>query len=88
MTDGMHWLFASGHAVDLVLCVILAEAVILVRRGWSGLDTVLLLLPGALILLALRAALVEAEWWWVALPLLASLPVHLADVANRRAQKN
>ncbi|HEU0045663.1 hypothetical protein [Sphingomonas sp.] len=76
----MNWLFASGHAVDVVLAVLALELVWLVRRGWAPRHAVLRLAPGALMLLALRAALTGAEWPWIALPLALSFPVHLADL--------
>ncbi len=82
---GLARLFASGHAADIVIAVMLAEALWLVmRRGWPLIDTLTLLLPGALILLALRAALTGQDWRWIALPLLLSLPVHVTDAARRR----
>ncbi|NCP13393.1 MAG: hypothetical protein GW858_04415 [Sphingomonadales bacterium] len=63
------------------------EAVWLRRvRGWSGRAIAGLLGPAALIVLGLRAALVGAQWWWVALPLAASLPLHLMDLRTRFAQ--
>ena len=81
----MAGLFASGRAVDVVLAVMLAEAAWLVgRRGWPIADALLTFLPGALILVALRAALTQLDWRWIALPLILSFPVHLADVARRR----
>lgn len=43
-------------------------------------DVALRLLPGALLLLALRSALTGADWRWTALLLALSLPVHLADL--------
>ena len=78
-------LFASGHAVDLVLAVMAVEGawlVSLARR--SAADVVLALLPGALLLVALRAALTGAGWAWVALFVTLSLPAHLADMRRRR----
>ncbi len=75
--------FASGHAADLVLAVLAIEALLLWRAGRALVDVMLLLLPGALMMLALRAALVGAAWPWVALPLAASFPVHLADLVRR-----
>ena len=81
----MQWLFASGHAVDIVLAVIAIELAWMVRAGgWHPVDAALRLAPGALMLLALRAALGELEWYWIALPLLMSFPVHLADLARHR----
>jgi len=40
------------------------------------------LTPGMLMLVALRAALTGLDWPWVAVPLIVSLPVHLADLAR------
>ena len=80
----MAWLFASGHAIDIVLAVIAAELCYLtVWGGWDVPAALLRLLPGALILVALRAALTGLDWRWIALPLLLSFPVHLADVTRR-----
>lgn len=76
--------FASGHAVDLVIAVMLVEAVILrVRRRGDGMAIVLTFVPGLLILLGLRAALVGADWPLIALPLALSFPVHLVDLWSR-----
>ena len=77
-------MFGRGHAVDLILAIMLVEWVVLTReRGWRGGDAALRLLPGAMMLLALRAALTGMAWPWVALALAASFPVHLADLARR-----
>jgi len=78
------WLYAQGHAVDLILGILLVEAVWLIHwRGWSFSAAVLALLPGAILLLALRGALLGLGWPWIALMLLLSFPAHLADVALR-----
>lgn len=79
----MRAFFASGHAVDLVLAVMLIEWVVLLVRRQKIIPTTLALLPGALILLALRAALTQAPWPWIAAALAASLPVHLLDLRRR-----
>lgn len=76
-------LFTSGHAADLVLAVLALEALLLLRAGRPAIDVALLLLPGACMMLSLRAALVGASWPWIALPLAASFPVHLADLVRR-----
>ncbi len=80
--------FASGHAVDLVLLVIVVEFAILNLRGVGRrgdvMDRVLALAPGVCMLLALRAALTGAAWPWIAGPLAVSFPFHLADLARRR----
>ncbi len=79
----MAWLFASGHAADLILGVLLIEGAWLrLARGWSWAAILGLLGPAALIVLGLRAALVGAAWWWIALPLAASLPLHLMDLVS------
>jgi len=82
----MTWLFASGHAADLILGVLAIEAAWLrFGRGWGWGAMAGLLGPAALIVLGLRAALVGAEWWWIALPLGLSLPLHLMDLRGRLA---
>jgi hypothetical protein len=76
--------FASGRAVDVVLVFMLIEAVMLI--GWrqqSVVSVALTILPGAMMLLGLRAALTGMAWPWVALALSASLPFHLADMRRR-----
>lgn len=84
----MQGLFASGHAVDIVLAVLLIEFVWLRTKGRNTLDLALMLAPAALILLGLRAALTGADWVWVALPLAASFPVHLADLSRRTRRRD
>jgi hypothetical protein len=82
----MEWLFASGHAADLILGVLGIEALWLrLGKGWRWGAIASLLGPGALMMLGLRAALTGAAWWWIALPLAASLPLHLADLRARLA---
>jgi hypothetical protein len=77
-------LFASGHAADVILAVLLAEALWLkVARGWGWGRIAGLLGPAGLIVLGLRAALTGAPWLWIALPLAASLPLHLIDLRSR-----
>ena len=78
------FLFESGHAADLILAVLAAEAVWLrAARGWRGRAIAGLLGPAALIVLGLRAALTGADWWWIALPLALSFPLHLMDLRSR-----
>ena len=79
----MSALFASGHAVDIVLAVILIEAIVLIARRRNAATIVLALLPGAMILLGVRAALTGAGWPWVALALAASFPLHVLDLRRR-----
>ncbi len=80
----MQSFFTSGHAVDLVLAFMAVEAVVLVMMKRRALTVVLTILPGAVMILALRAALTGAGWQWVAIWLTVSLPLHLADLRHRR----
>lgn len=76
-------LFASGHAADVILAALLLEALWLLRCRWPARTVVAMLLPAALIVLGLRAALTGAGWPWIALPLALSFPAHLADLVLR-----
>lgn len=79
----MEALFASGHAADIVLAALLLEALWLRLRGWKVADLLTMLLPAALIVVGLRAALVGAGWPWISAPIALSFPVHIADVVRR-----
>lgn len=84
--DLLDFLFAGGHAADLVLAFLLAEAAWLrLARGWDWRALAGVLGPAGMIVLALRGALVGADWWWIAAALLASLPLHLIDLRLRLA---
>jgi fatty acid desaturase len=82
-------LFASGRIVDIVLAVTAAEAIALLayrRRTGRGLpppDLVGVLVPGVCLMLALRAALVDAWWGWIALWLVAAFVSHVNDLRRR-----
>jgi hypothetical protein len=89
MGDVMAELFASGRIIDLILGLVVVEvmALALWRRRFGkgpalgGLAANLA--SGGFLLLAVRAALVNAAWQWVALALLGSLLAHLADLYGR-----
>ena len=85
--DMIETFFARGHAADLVLAVLAIEAVWLKSRGWSFGKITGLIGPAVFIVLALRAALVGAGWWWVAILLVLSLPLHLMDLRGRLARE-
>jgi hypothetical protein len=75
-------------AIDVVLAVMAAEALVLLalRRPVTRsrvLDVACALVPGALIVLALRVAVADGAFTAVALLLAAALPVHLADLRRR-----
>lgn len=83
-------LFASGRIIDLILVLVLIEGVVLALvprlRGSMGLiDIAGLLLPGVMLMLAVRTALTEAPYTTTAAMLAAALVFHLLDVARRRA---
>lgn len=81
-------MFASGHAADVVLAVLAAEACWLrFAKGWRVLAIAGLLGPAVLIVFGLRAALVGAAWWWIALPLAVSFPLHLIDLRSRLSDR-
>lgn len=82
----MSWLFESGHAADLVIAVLVAESVWLTAGKGRGVGEVAaLLLPAAMMMLALRGSLTGADWPWIAVPLAAAFPVHMLDLARRGA---
>ena len=76
-------LFASGHAADIVIAVLALEGLWLRRRGWSLARIARVLGPAVFIVLAVRAALVGAPWYWVACALAASFPLHVLDLRAR-----
>jgi hypothetical protein len=77
-------LFTSGRAVDLVLAFMAVEAIVLILMKRRAVTVALTILPGAVMMLALRAAITGAGWQWVAIWLTVSLPLHLADLRHRR----
>jgi hypothetical protein len=81
--------FASGHAVDVVLLMTAAEAVVmswLWRRHRPAIAAFLrTLVAGAFLLLALRVALTGGAWPWIAAALMGSGVAHAADLRGRWA---
>jgi hypothetical protein len=80
----MEEFFASGRAVDVVLAVLLVEAIWLKVRGNSWADIIPALLPAVLMMVALRAALTGMAWPFVSIPLALAFPVHLYDLWRRK----
>ena len=82
-------LFASGRVVDLILGFVVLEAVVLLvygrptGRSLSLADILSCIVPGMMLMLALRAALVGSSWPWIALCLSGALLGHLADLRRR-----
>jgi hypothetical protein len=82
-------LFSSGLAIDLVLIVVALEFIALAAfkrlRGSMGLlDVASLILPGVMLMLAIRTALTGAPYTMTAVFLTAAFAFHLWDVARRR----
>ena len=76
----------SGHIASLMLVVLAIEVAVAGYWFWRKQRTFLLLsfvangLAGAALVLALRAALQQAGWLFVAIYLLGGLLAHAADV--------
>ncbi|MGQ0699880.1 MAG: hypothetical protein ACT4PZ_16755 [Panacagrimonas sp.] len=79
----------SGRIVDWVLALIALEALALwayhrrTAGGIAATDLLANLASGFCLLLALRAALTDQSWVWVAAALAASLFGHLLDLSRR-----
>jgi hypothetical protein len=76
--------FAAGHAIDLVIAVLVLEALLL--RGVLPQHRLLpapTLLAGLGLLVAWRAAQSGAPWFWIALGLCAAGAAHAWDVWQR-----
>ncbi len=67
-----------------MLLVLGIEAAWLKMRGQSWADILPALVPAALMMLALRAAVTGLMWPLIALPLALSFPVHIYDLQRRR----
>ncbi len=82
-------LVGSGQLVELVLALVALEAAALLfyrfrtGRGPEPLGLVFNLAAGSALMLALRAALQEADWTQVAAFLVLALVAHIVDLARR-----
>lgn len=85
----MEAFYTSTRVVDFILVLVAIETVVLValhrRTGWGIPPRVLVpnTLSGVFLLLALRCALVQAEWFWLAACLLGALLAHLRELWTR-----
>ncbi len=79
----MEQFFASGRAVDVVLAVLVVEAIWLRLRGQRWAEIIPALLPAILMMLGLRAALTGMAWPFVSVPLALAFPMHLYDMHRR-----
>lgn len=82
-------LFSTGRIVDLIILLVVIEALVLfvywrrAGRGIAFLDLLPNLLSGAFLLLAVKAAMLALAWPWIAAALLAALLAHLGDLVRR-----
>jgi hypothetical protein len=85
MTD----LFASGRLVDLILVLVVIEALALIlywrhtRQGVAPVDLLPNLCAGAFLLLALRVTLAGGSWEIASACLAAAGLAHLTDIGRR-----
>jgi len=85
----MEALFTSGRIADIALGVMAVEAVILYAltayQGYAEQYRALLanLAAGASLVIAVRLALVGADWQWIAAALAMSLLAHSLDLIMR-----
>jgi hypothetical protein len=81
----MSMFFSSGHAVDLIIGVLVLEAITLVvMRGPKLLANVAsTIAPGVCLLLALRVSMTGGRWQWIAFWLIISFPAHIMDLWRR-----
>lgn len=81
--------FSSGRIIDVILVLVALEAFLLLvlrlrtGRGPAPLPLLYNLAAGAALMLALRTALVGADWQIVAFWMLMSLAAHLGDLVSR-----
>ncbi len=82
-------LFASGRLVDLILVLVVIEAVALIlywrrtRQGVAPVDLLPNLCAGAFLLLALRVTLADGGWKMASACLAAAGLAHLTDIGRR-----
>lgn len=87
MTQAIAWLFSSGRIADVILAMIAIEAVVLMLlKYWRGIGprvsvTLVTVVSGALLILAVRGALMGAAWPVVAVPLTLSMVAHFTFLA-------
>jgi hypothetical protein len=74
----------SPHLIDTILALTVIEgAVLAIFRLLAVRSVVRMLLPGLLVMLALRAALADSAWPFVPAALTAALIAHIFDLRAR-----
>ncbi len=85
----MSELFASGRVIDLILVLVVLEALTLAAyhratgRGVAAADLLTNLASGACLLLAARLSLTGQDWQLIAVALAGSFVAHLLDLSRR-----
>lgn len=79
----MQEFFATGRAIDVVLAVLVIEALWLKFRGadWPGILGALM--PAILMMISLRVAITGGQWPIIAIALTLAFPIHLYDLRRR-----
>lgn len=89
MPAAVQQFFLSGHAIDLILGIMVVEAIVLLiyhrvtKRGVPVSDLIATMLSGAFLLLALRAVLVGWPFELLGLFIVAAFAAHLIDLRRR-----
>lgn len=87
--NALESLLTSGRIVDLMILFLVLEIILIttLRKtkgvGIAALPLIVNIGAGGSIMLALRAALTEAGWQWIAAFLLCALVFHAWDLAIR-----
>lgn len=82
-------LFSTGRIIDLILALVMVEALIIDLLHRFGRHCPSLaelgpnLIAGFLLLLSVRAAISQTHWSLIALPLAGALLAHFADLVGR-----
>ncbi|MBK5937810.1 hypothetical protein CCR96_00635 [Halochromatium roseum] len=82
-------LFHSGRIIDVIILLVMLETAALLAyrritgRGPRPQALLPTLASGLLLILALRAAIADLRWEFIALPLTLALVTHLLDIAQR-----
>ncbi|NEX18092.1 MAG: hypothetical protein C1943_16155 [Halochromatium sp.] len=82
-------LFHSGRIIDIIILLVVLEIAALLSlhritgRGPKPQALLPTLASGLLLMLALRAAIADLRWEFIALPLTLALITHLTDLVQR-----
>lgn len=85
----MEDLFASGRIVDIIIALMVVEAIVLIAyhkstgQGIKVPQVLSNLLAGICLFLALRLAITDAHWTWIGVALAAALAAHVLDLTSR-----